>query len=196
MTQTATASDRTIRLESKHYLLRTMAPPDAELDWGGWLANPTTARLLNTLPRAMSLEERRAYVARFDSLSSHLLGIWERASGEFVGFWSIYVNDASKEFLLNVLVGSTNDRHKGALKETRYLIYEHFFDVLGMNGVRCSVAGTNAQMIAFLNQNRWSHEGVVRKPASDGAGSVDIHHFRMSRDVWRERREALREEAV
>jgi RimJ/RimL family protein N-acetyltransferase len=193
--QTATPAGN-IRVESKNYLLRTMGPEDAELDWGGWLTNPSTARLLNTAPRALSLEERKAYVMRFDSQTSHLLGIWERASGEFVGFWSIYVDEQSKAFLLNVLVGSTSDRHKGALKETRYLIYEHFFDVLGMSEVRCSVTGKNEQMVAFLKENRWTHEGSVRKATPDGAGFVDVHHFRMPREVWRERRDALRREAV
>jgi RimJ/RimL family protein N-acetyltransferase len=190
MPQVTTPAAGHIRLESKNYLLRTMGPEDAELDWGEWLASPTTARLLNTVPRALSFDERKAYVVRFDSQTSHLLGIWERASGEFVGFWSIYVDERSKEFLLNVLVGSTNDRHKGALKETRYLIYEHFFDVLGMNAVRCSVAGRNEQMIAFLKENHWIHEGNVRRPTPDG-GSVDILHFRMTRDIWLQRQAAL-----
>src|SRR5262245_53023739 len=160
---------------------------DAELDWGRWTANPTTARMLNSAPRALSVEDRQAYIKSFDSRANHLLGIWEKAQGELVGIWSIYVDAQRKEFLINVLVGSSDRRHQGAVKETRFLIYRHFFDVLGMESVCCSVSAQNQQMIDFLLANRWQRAGVSRKSSASGSGSVDIHQFRMTRDVWRSR---------
>lgn len=182
------ASGAKLSLNSATYLLRTMEMADAELAWGRWTENPTTARLLNTTARAMTVTERRAYIAAFDSRSSYLLGIWEQSSNDLVGFWSIYVDQQRKEFLLNVLVGSSDRRHKGAIKETRHLIYQHFFEGLGMESVRCSVTGQNHQMIAFLLEHRWVREGASRKPAASGSGAVDIHHFRLTRDIWRARR--------
>ena len=185
-------SSEKIRLESTHYLLRTMELSDAALDWGDWLANPATADLLNAKPRKLSVDERRGYIARFDSRKSHLLGIWDRQTDAFVGFWAVYVDEQNKEFLFNVLVGSNEHQHKGALKETRYLVYCHFFDTLGMNAVRCTVSGSNKKMIAFNIGNRWTEVGITRKPTPDGSGSVDIHHFRLAREVWEERREELK----
>ena len=181
-----------IRLESTHYLLRTMEAADAALDWGRWLANPATARMLNAKPRTLSEDERRAYIERFDSRTSHLLGIWDRETEAFVGFWSVYVDERSKEFLINVLVGSNEHRHQGALKETRYHIYRHFFDTLGLNAVRCTVVGSNKKMIAFITENRWIEIGITRGPALDGTGMINIHQFRLGREVWEERREEIK----
>lgn len=160
---------------------------DAALDWGRWTANPTTARMLNAAPRVLSVAERQSYINSFDSRTGHLLGIWEKEHGELVGFWSVYVDEQRKEFLLNVLVGSSDRRHNGAVKETRHLIYRHFFEDLGMESVCCSVAGQNQQMIDFLLAHQWQRTGTARKPSAAGTGSVEIHQFRLTRDVWRRR---------
>jgi len=176
-----------LRLESASYILKTMEDADASLDWGRWTANPTTARLLNAVPREMSVEERRAYIAKFDSRSNYLLGIWRRETGQLIGFWSIYVNAERSEFSLNVLVGSADDRDQSALKESRDLLYPYFFEDVGLETARCSASARNEQMIAFLKRQRWAHEGTVRKPSATGAGFADILHFRLTRDVWRKR---------
>lgn len=176
-----------LRLESANYILKTMEDADASLDWGRWTANPTTARLLNAVPREMSVAERRAYIAKFDGRANYLLGIWRRETGQLIGLWSIYVSEERREFSLNVLVGSADDRDQSALKETRDLFYPYFFEDVGLEAARCSASARNVQMIAFLKRQRWTHEGTVRKPSAAGEGHTDILHFRLTRDVWRER---------
>jgi RimJ/RimL family protein N-acetyltransferase len=175
------------KLESTNYILRSMQDAHANLDWGRWTANPTTARLLNAAPREMSVAERRAYIARFDSRTSYLLGIWRRADDQLVGFWSIYVDSERSAFSLNVLVGSADDRDQSALKETRDLLYPYFFEELGLENALCSATARNEQMIAFLKRQRWAHEGTVHKPSASGAGLTDILHFRLTREAWRKR---------
>ena len=176
-----------VRLESANFVLRTMTVADADLDWGSWLSNPTTARMLNAAPRKLELAERRAYVGKFDSRESYLLGIWRKVGDRLVGFWSIYVDPERKEFLFNVLIGSSDDRDRGAQKETSDLIYAHFFDVLGMDAVLCTVAGQNEQMIAYLKRRRWTQTGVSQRPSANGDRLIDIHHFRLSKEDWRAR---------
>jgi RimJ/RimL family protein N-acetyltransferase len=175
------------RLESANYILRTMQDADADLDWGRWTANPTTARLLNAAPREMSIAERRAYIARFDCRTSYLLGIWRRANDQLVGLWSVYVDPQRSAFSLNVLVGSADDRDQSALKETRDLLYPHFFEELGLENALCSATARNEQMIAFLKRQRWTHEGTIHKPAATGSGLTDILHFKLTREAWRKR---------
>ncbi|MBP6013329.1 MAG: GNAT family N-acetyltransferase [Alphaproteobacteria bacterium] len=176
-----------ILLECADFVLRTMTLDDAALDWGGWLANPTTARMLNTKPRALDLAERQAYVRSFDSRSSHLVGIWTKGNDRLIGFWSIYVDFELREFLFNVLIGDASDRALGAQKQTSDAIYEYFFDKLGMSAVRCTVAGQNDQMIAYLRRRRWKPAGVTSRPSATGDRRVEIHHFRLSREDWRAR---------
>lgn len=182
-----TSAGEKICLESANHLLRTMEPADALLDWGGWSANPTTARLLNAAPRAMSVGERQAYIARFDSKARHLLGIWEKDSARLVGLWAIYVNEAAREFLLNVLVGVGDARAKGAQDDTCELIYEHFFDRLDMLAVRCTVSERNEKMIRHLLQRRWTRVGASERESVAGERAVAIHLFRLSREDWRAR---------
>jgi RimJ/RimL family protein N-acetyltransferase len=176
-----------IRLESQHFLLRSMEDADALLEWGDWTADPATARALNAMPRQLDLGERQRYVAGFDRRAKHLLGIWEKAGGALVGLWSLYVDDSAKEFLFNVLVGEHDARAKGALKETRDLIYEHFFNGRGMKAVRCTVVSTNEQMIAFLKRNHWVQAGASRREAASGGGTVEVLSFRLTRENWRKR---------
>lgn len=164
-----------------------MQEADADLDWGRWIANPTTARLLNAAPREMSIAERRAYIARFDSRTSYLLGIWRRADDHLAGFWSIYIDPKLNAFTLNVLVGSADDRDQNALKETRDLLYPLFFEQLGLENALCSVTSRNEQMIAFLKRQRWTHEGTIQKPSATGSGSTDVLHFKLTREAWRQR---------
>lgn len=179
-----------IRLECANYLLRTMEPADALVDWGDWLANPTTARLLNATPHVMNEAARRAYIEKFRASPHHLLGIWEKASGALIGFWQVQVDEARKEFLLNVLIGVEEARSKGAQDDTCDLIYEHFFDRLGMVAVRCSALERNERMIDHLLRRRWTHIGTDEKASASGPRPVVIHLFRLSRDDWRARFEA------
>jgi len=135
----------------------------------------------------MTVEQRRAYIARFDSRSSYLLGIWSKASSNLVGCWSIYVDTQRSAFVLNVLIGSPDDREQSALKETRDLLYPYFFDEVGLENVECSVTARNEKMIAFLTRQRWTHEGTVRKASATGAGTAEVLRFRLTREAWRAR---------
>jgi RimJ/RimL family protein N-acetyltransferase len=178
-----------ISLDCANYRLRTMTTADAGLDWGAWLANPATARLLNTAPRTMSEAERAAYIARFDGRENHLLGIWEKASNTFIGFWAVYIDTSAREFVLNVVVGDTSARAKGAQNDTCDLIYEHFFERLNMTAVRCTVSARNEKMIDHLIRRRWTHVGATTKPAVDGGPPLIIHAFRLTKEAWRARSE-------
>jgi hypothetical protein len=184
-----------ISLECAKYRLRTMTAADARLDWGAWLANPTTARLLNAPPRALNEAQRAAYIARFDGRTCHLLGIWEKAGGAFIGFWAIYVDTKLREFVLNVVVGDMGARAKGAQNDTCDLIYEHFFERLNMAAVRCSVSARNEKMIDHLVRRRWTHVGATTKPAVDGGPPLVIHAFRLTKEAWRARSEPGWQEA-
>jgi RimJ/RimL family protein N-acetyltransferase len=178
-----------ISLDCANYRLRTMTAADARLDWGGWLANPATARLLNAAPRTLSEAERAAYIARFDGRENHLLGIWEKGSDTLIGFWAIYVDTAARAFTLNVVVGDTSARAKGAQNDTCDLIYEHFFERLNMAAVRCTVSARNEKMIDHLIRRRWTHIGATTKPAVDGGSPLIIHAFRLTKEAWRMRSE-------
>ncbi len=176
-----------LKLQSENYELRSLEPGDAERDWGAWSADADTAVLLNSRPRALSVAERAAYVARFDHRTSHLLGIFERATDELVGIWSVYTDPGTREFLINVLVGPQNARKQGAWAETRELVQHHFFETAGMENCRCTVVGRNTYMSDWLLKHAWVLGSTSRKTNPVDGSVVEIHRFGLTRQAWRQR---------
>ena len=174
-----------LELTSENFELRSLQKRDAAMDWGAWTADQGTAAALNTVPRMLSEDERRAYISHMDDRLAYLLGIFEKATQRLVGIWTIYVDLAVKEYLLSVLVGPGDGRNQGALTETREPIYQHFFEELGMSAARINVLASNTYVLGRLKKQPWVLEHTSRSQASDGTGQVDVCHLRMTKDAWR-----------
>jgi RimJ/RimL family protein N-acetyltransferase len=173
-----------IRLETPHYLLRTIELDDASDDWAQWLANAGTARMLNAQARAASVQEIRDYIATFDGRDRHLLGIFQKDGGALIGIRAVYVDWARKEFVVNVLVGEVAARGKGAREETREVMYRHFFDVLGMQAARCTVLAHNAPILKVMNDGGWELTDTTFKADIAGGRPLELRHYRLSRAMW------------
>jgi RimJ/RimL family protein N-acetyltransferase len=178
---------RLVRLETPRYIVRTLGTEDATETWGDWLADPTAARNLNALPKRLSAAEVRAYIEKFDRINSDLLGIIEKETGTLIGIRANYIDWKQREFLINVLVGETEARNKGARSETRTAMYRYYFEDLDLLAARCSVVATNTAMLNVTKRNGWVHERTSRKSAADGNGAVELLHFRLPRGVWRQK---------
>jgi RimJ/RimL family protein N-acetyltransferase len=178
---------RNIRLETPHYLLRTLEAQDVNDGWRQWLANADTARMLNAQARSATVDEIRHYVASFDGHNSHLLGIFEKEGGALIGIRALYVDWPRKEFVVNVLVGEVQARGKGARGETRAVMYKYFFETLGLNAARCSVVAHNEPMLKVMRNGGWELTGTSYKPSASGAEPLEVLSYRLSREVWASR---------
>lgn len=186
-----------IHLETEHYVLRSLDSADATASWGDWLAEPTTARALNAAPVKLDIAMIHSYVATFDRKKSHLLGIFDKASGTLVGIRAIYIDWPHREFMVNVLVGEVDARGKGARTETRNVIYHYMFEDLGLEIARVSVLSTNAPVLRLMNENGWTLIHSTQKPSASGGPMVQAHEFQLTRDQNRrlERRRGLFQQA-
>jgi RimJ/RimL family protein N-acetyltransferase len=176
---------RTIALETRDYIIRTLEKGDASETWRDWLADPETARMLNTKPVEMDVETVRNYIASFDRVRAHLLGIFEKANGRLVGIRAVYVDHKRREFLVNVLVGDKAARNKGARAQSRAAVYRHFFEAFDLEIARATVVAENKAVLDGMSKRGWIDSGPELKAKAMGSGNVEIHKFHLPRDVWR-----------
>lgn len=182
-----TPAPRIIRLETPHHIVRTAEVSDATERWCKWLLDPEAGRVLNMQPTEMSMDQLRAYIARFDRSTSHLFGIFDKQTGLIVGIRSLYVDYATKEFLDNILIGEPDERGKYARAESTEAIVPYFFDELGLERWRITVLGHNTRMIEAALRRGMIHEHTSMKPSVAGGPPVEVRHFSMTREVWRQK---------
>lgn len=178
---------RTIKLETPHFVVRTLETADIDPRWQEWLKDPATARNLNARPETMTEQQLQTYVQNFNRTTAHLLGIFEKDTGRLIGVRAIYIDPKRSEFLVNVLVGEKEDRNKGARKESRDVMYRYFFKEMDLQSARCAVVSTNAPVLKVMDDNGWIHEHTEHKTAADGQGFIELRHFRLTREVWQQR---------
>ena len=176
-----------IKLTTPRYVVRTVEPEDVTVRWASWLADPAKIKHLNAKPLALSIEDLRRYVAGFDHVKSHILGIFEHATGEMIGFWEVYVDWAHSEFLVNVLVGEDRGKSEGLTprRETTHAVFPYFFDTLGLKTMRCSMLSANEPMRHLMENRGVAPEHVSSKAAANGGEPVEILHFRMTNEEWK-----------
>jgi hypothetical protein len=185
MTESVLDVPRTIALETPAYVIRTLEPGDASETWRDWLADPETARMLNARPSQMDVDTVRDYIASFDRMRAHLLGIFEKETGRLVGIRAVYVDRKRSEFLVNVLVGEKDARSKGARTHSRAVVYRHFFEDFDLKTARATVVADNATVLAGLAKRGWIPDGADVRARATGEGTVEIRKFHLPRDVWR-----------
>ncbi|MFM9864026.1 MAG: GNAT family N-acetyltransferase [Micropepsaceae bacterium] len=183
---TASQCPTKIHLTTPRYDVRTIEPDDVTLRWAAWMADPAKVKHLNTKPLALSLEDIRRYVAGFDHVKSHILGIFEKGSGTMIGFWEVYIDWTHREVLINVLVGEDRGRHEGITtrRETQRALLPYFFQTLGLEAMRCAVVSTNEPIRHIFDSRGLVHEHASSKAAADGGAPVEILHFRLTKDEW------------
>jgi len=175
---------RKVRLETARYVLRTVETGDASEGWRQWMLDPVAARWLNAAPRAANLDEIRGYIAAFDNLNTHLIGVFEKDTGRLIGIHSIYIDWAHNEYLINVMIGETDARNQGARSEARPAVHNFFMEELGLEASRCSVIAGHPSLEGMQRWG-WVAEHKTLKPSATGGAPVEILQLRLTRDAWR-----------
>lgn len=174
---------RTIRLETEHYIVRTLEPADVTERACAWFGDPSKTNTINLPPRALTIQEFTDYITSHDQVTGHALGIFDRASGLHIGLWAIYVDWEQSEYLLNVLVGERGYEH-GVRRETQRKITDLFFNELGLDTMRCSVMARNERLDGRFALIGWVPEHTTYKPSANGEAFEEIHHYSLKREKW------------
>lgn len=132
-----------IMIDTPNYVVRTLEEHDDMGNWGEWLDDPNTARMLNARPKNMTADDFKDYVRAFDRIDNHLLGIFRREGGLLIGMWSNYINWERSEFLINLIIGDVPERKTHVRHETSWRVNRYFFEHLDLRFQHAATLATN-----------------------------------------------------
>ena len=174
-----------ITIDTPNYVVRSLEETDDMGDWGDWLSDANTARMLNVAPKKLNADDFKKYVRSFDRISNHLLGIFRREGGALVGLFSNYIDWERSEFLINLIVGDVPERKTHVRHETSWRVNRYFFEQLDLKFQFATTLASNVPAIRALEERLWTQSGRSSKPSADGSGTVELLHYTRSRDVWK-----------
>jgi RimJ/RimL family protein N-acetyltransferase len=176
-----------VSIHSDKYLVRTIAADDASDRWAGWMSDPEATYMLNLPARAWTKADVAAYIKTFDQRSVLLLGIFEKSSGTHIGILTVDINQATGQFLVNMLIGEPDYRRRGVAWDITVPFRDYFFETLGLKVALASVLSRNTPIKDYLVKTGWQLDRVLAggaKSNQDG-GMLDLSLFSLSRPAWR-----------
>jgi RimJ/RimL family protein N-acetyltransferase len=170
-----------VRIESRRFILRSLATGEYEEVQLAWLTDPITSRFMT--PTEHTLEGVRNYVASHDNRSSFLLGIFDRNDGTFVGNHRALIDSKREWAQLGVLIGHRRYWGMGVLTEVRARVIDFLFTAVGVEGVVGRTVGRNLAVVASYLAIGFRPVGVIGTLAVDGL-ERDIVEFRLTKEEW------------
>lgn len=176
-----------LRFETPNYILRSAEEADACKEWAGWLADPRTAAMLNARPRRMSLQDLRAYIARFDRITRHLFCLFAKSDGRLVGIRTFEIDRERSTYQGHLLIGDESDRGQGARIETNKVTNDWLHEDCDLLYAVGTLVATNKRMMDSLIRNGWVVTGYGSHKSATGDGHIALVHMSRHREVWRSR---------
>lgn len=176
-----------LRFETPNYILRSLVPGDENKTWAAWLENPRTAAALNALPRKWPMKELRAYIQRFDRITTHLFGIFDKADGRMVGIRTFEIDTVASTYRGHLLVGDESDRGQGARIETNKVTNDWLHEDCDLLYAVGTLVATNKRMMDSLIKNGWIITGYGTKKSATSDDYIQLVHMSRHREVWRSR---------
>jgi RimJ/RimL family protein N-acetyltransferase len=178
---------QTVELHAGKYLIRTIVPADASEQWAGWMCDEETRHMLNLPAGHWGKPDIVKYIGTFDQRACLLLGIFEKSSGLHVGVFTVDINQVTRQFLVNLLIGEPEYRNKGVTTSIVKPFLDYFFETLGLNAALASVLARNTPMIHFLHKTGWRLDRTLKGGARSNATGelLDVCLFSVAREAWR-----------
>jgi RimJ/RimL family protein N-acetyltransferase len=179
---------RKVRLDCGKYLVRSLTTDDASDRWASWMEDPEAGAMLNAPAQVMKKSDIAAYIASFDQRSRLLLGIFEKAAGQLLGFLRIDVDHGSGRFLVSMLIGEPEYRNRGVTNDITVPFRDYFFETLGLTTMLATALSHNRPIIHYLLKSGWTlDQTLARHVKSHADGTMlDLCFFSLTRDAWRE----------
>lgn len=157
------------------------------------MSDPEAMHMLNLPARSWTKADVVKYMKTFDQRSVLLLGIFEKSSGSHIGIFTVDINHLTSQFLINLLIGEPEYRHKGVTLSITLPFHDYFFETLGLNTALASVLARNTAIIQYFLKTGWRLDHTLERNAKSNADGemLDICRFSLSREAWRAWRKSL-----
>jgi RimJ/RimL family protein N-acetyltransferase len=190
--RTGQPAAKPIRLETRRFLVRTLTPLDANPRWIAWAADREVMDPLNVAVRAWSTPELQRYIAGYDQTAHLLVGVFDKKSGDQIGFYMIDIDPQHRLATFSVVIGDRAFWGEKVVNETRAALLDHVFTKRGVDKAVGNPLARNFPAIFNYRAQGWRLEGILKahRAAYDGPGRIDQYAFALSKDEWRALRAA------
>lgn len=178
----APAPSAPVQITSHGLLLRTLVPADVTPRFVEWINSPTMRAGLNLADLHFDEASLRRFVATFDGLHNHVIGIFD--AGLLIGFYTLDVNPTHKVASLTAGMSKDgSDRHK-VYWSTIDALLDHFFIYRDIDKISARVlAGNHAMLFNFVDNSRFVFEAKLRQECMGVDGRrQDVLSFAAFRD--------------
>ena len=182
-------SSTNVRIATDKYVLRPLAESDASDRWASWMSDPAVLYMLNAPARRMTKVDIAKYIRNFDQKAHQLLGVFDKPSGRHIGFFTIDIDGAGRQGLVNLLIGEPEFRNHGVLSNVRRQFAEYFFETLGLMTMKATALSRNTIILDTLVKAGWVIDKTLPRHVKahvDGA-LLDLCLLSLSRQTWRAR---------
>jgi RimJ/RimL family protein N-acetyltransferase len=185
----------TVRIATDKFVLRALTESDASDRWASWMSDPELSYALNAPPRRLTKADIAKYIRNFDQKTHQLLGIFDQRSGRHIGIFTIDIDGAASQGLVNLLIGEPEFRHQGVLSDIRTQLAEYFFETVGLKTIKATALSRNTIILDTLVKAGWMIEKTLPRHVrahADGA-LLDLCLLSISRETWRARNRQVSE---
>jgi RimJ/RimL family protein N-acetyltransferase len=180
-----------IKIDCSKYFIRALTTEDASDRLACWFSDPNVLYALNAPARIWSKGDVANYINDFNHASKLLLGIFEKTGDIPIGIFTILINPATGQGLINILIGDAEYRNKGmrsrgVLVDISVPFLDFLFHSRGLTEVLASALARNKIIINLLLHLGWKLDGTLKsnqKSNSDGS-MLDLCLFSLTRSSW------------
>lgn len=171
------------RIDTERFWLENLTPEHADRvsAWRG-LDRVQTA-LAESAPK-WSVEQWAAYIGSFDHVKNHMFGIFERASGQPVGFYTLEISPKHNTGSITLVIGADGALRQAVAIETARALTDWAFDIRGLDKLTAKVASHN-QITKDWLATRMTLEGTLRDQIRRADGSrEDVLLYGLLKREW------------
>src|SRR5579863_2695470 len=185
-TTASSGGERRVRLQTARFLVRNATIADASDRWGSWMADAEASYMLNAPAKALTASEVASYIKAFDQRTHLLLVILETASGRLLGFFRIDIDEKLGRFLVSMMVGEPDYRHKGIMNELTVPFRDYFFDTLGLKTMLGMVLSHNEPVLRYLFKTGLNLDKKIERHVKSQTDDtmLDLCYFSQTADAW------------